>query len=411
MKFYIKIFTFLFITLLVNISFSQNSLKVVTYNIQGMRPGTDPTTRIQYIIENFKTLDPDIIGLQEINATSSADNQAIVIANALSNHFGIPYYYYYQKTHDAWNNQFKEYVGIISKYPFEEQGYLNLTPGIFPRKVIWGLFDTPIGKINFFNTHLSYYSALVNEKEIEEVQNFVSTKLAIQGNNNAIIVGDFNATPDTPSYSKMINANYTDTYIAINPNSDGFTAPYPNPTIRIDYIFVTFYSDLVVVDSYLIMDQPISQDFYCSDHLGILTTFSPIDSDGDGIQDVNDNCPNDHNPDQEDSDNDGIGNVCDPYPLVVDEEFSATLNFSLSQNFPNPFNPSTKISFQLAEAGFTSLKVFDTSGKEVTEIVNENYHPGKYKVELNGSDLTNGIYFYRLSQGNNSIIKKMLLVK
>lgn len=376
MKFYIKIFTFLFITLLVNISFSQNSLKVVTYNIQGMRPGTDPTTRIQYIIENFKTLDPDIIGLQEINATSSADNQAIIIANALSNHFGIPYYYYYQKTHDAWNNQFKEYVGIISKYPFDEQGYLNLTPGIFPRKVVWGLFDTPIGKINFFNTHLSYYSAWINEKEIEEIQNFISTKLAIQGNNNAIVVGDFNASPDTPSYSKMTNANYTDTYIAINPNSDGFTVESPYPTRRIDYIFVTSYSDLVIDDSYIIMDQPISQDFYCSDHLGILTTFSN--------------------------------------PLIsIEDEVTSQIpkNFKLLQNYPNPFNPSTTISFQLAEAGFFSLNVFDTSGKEVTEIVNENYHPGEYKVEFDGSELTNGIYFYRLSQGNNSIIKKMLLVK
>lgn len=312
MKFYIKIFTFLFITLLVNISFSQNSLKVVTYNIQGMRPGTNPATRIQHIIENFKTLDPDIIGLQEINEDKigdNSDNQVIVIANALSNHFNIPYYYYYKKTYDAWNNQFKEYVGIISKHPFEEQGYMDLTPGIFPRKVVWGLFDTPIGKINFFNTHLSYYSAWVNEKEIDEILNFAGAKMAIQSNNNAIITGDFNATPDTPSYLKMINGNYTDSYLFINPNSNGYTASYPGTSIRIDYIFMNSFSDLIIDDSYLIMKQPISQNFYCSDHLGIMTTFS------------------------------------NPTFVDIEEETEIPMNFSLSQNYPNPFNPTTTIKY------------------------------------------------------------------
>ncbi len=374
----LKIFTSLLFSIIINFSFAQNQLKVATYNIQGMRPGSNPATRIQHIIELFKTIDPDIVGLQEINATSLVDNQAIVIANALSNHFGMPYYYYYQKTHNAWDNQFKEYVGIVSKYEFKEQGYLDLTPGMyFPRKVVWGLFDTSIGSINFFNTHLDYSSAWVNEKEIDELLNYAFSKMAPQNNYNGIIVGDFNATPDTPSYLKMMNANYTDTYKFIHPNWDGFTAPYPNPTIRIDYIFVPSFSNLVTEDSYLFGDQPISSSFYCSDHLGILTTFS--------------------NP---------------TYVEVEDDNDNDYSNsFSLFQNYPNPFNPITTIKYIVSKSGYIELVIYDISGNEITKLVDAEQQPGYYQVEFDGSDLNNGIYFYKLTFGEKILTKKMLLLK
>ncbi len=378
MNIYNNIFIFLLIIFNLSTLFAQNSLKVATYNIQGMRPGTEPATRIQHIINKFIELDPDIIGLQEINEDKSgdnSDNQAIVIANALNNHFNIPYYYYYQKTHDAWDNQFKEYVGIVSKYAFEEQNYLDLQPGIFPRKVVWGLFDTPLGKINFFNTHLSYYSAWVNEKEINEMLNYAFSIMAPQNNYNGIIVGDFNATPDTPSYTKMINANYSDTYLTIHPNTNGFTAPYPGQSIRIDYIFLNNNSNFSINESYLFGDQPISQNFYCSDHLGILTTFS------------------------------------NPTYVEIMEEVTIPTTFSLSQNYPNPFNPRTTIQYEISEIGDVSIIVYDILGNEVIELVNSEQQPGEYQIKFYGSDLSNGIYFYQLETESFIQTKKMLLIK
>jgi len=122
MKKYIKISIFLLLLFNLNILFAQNSLKVATYNIQGMRPGTEPETRILHIIENFKTLNPDIIGLQEVcemKNTSDPQNQAGTISNALSNHFGIEYYVYQKKATDqAWWGSFKQFDAIISKFPF-----------------------------------------------------------------------------------------------------------------------------------------------------------------------------------------------------------------------------------------------------------------------------------------------------
>jgi len=90
-------------------------------------------------------------------------------------------------------------------------------------------------------------------------------------------------------------------------------------------------------------------------------------------------------------------------------------SFDLSQNYPNPFNPSTKIRFSipanLSNAGLTTLKVFDVLGNEVATLVNENLSNGTYEVDFNASGLSSGVYFYSIKTGNNSISKKMMLVK
>ena len=95
------------------------------------------------------------------------------------------------------------------------------------------------------------------------------------------------------------------------------------------------------------------------------------------------------------------------------ENNNATIpqEFSLSQNYPNPFNPSTKISFTLPSSSNVSLKVFNTLGQEVSELVNENLQPGKYSVDFNASKLSNGIYFYKLASDNFVQVKKMILIK
>ena len=70
---------------------------------------------------------------------------------------------------------------------------------------------------------------------------------------------------------------------------------------------------------------------------------------------------------------------------------------SLNQNYPNPFNPSTSIKYSIPNRNQVTLKVFDVLGSEVATLVNKEQPQGNYEVEFNGSDLTSGIYFYRLS--------------
>jgi len=86
-------------------------------------------------------------------------------------------------------------------------------------------------------------------------------------------------------------------------------------------------------------------------------------------------------------------------------------SFNLAQNFPNPFNPVTSISYRLSSAGIVSIKVYSILGKEVTSLVNEYKPAGSYRVEFNGSDLASGVYLYRMQAGEYSTVRKMTLVK
>ncbi len=85
--------------------------------------------------------------------------------------------------------------------------------------------------------------------------------------------------------------------------------------------------------------------------------------------------------------------------------------FSLEQNYPNPFNPITNIKFQIAKSGNVKLIVFDILGKEVATLVNESLQPGTYETTFDASNLTSGIYFYRLQTDKFVETKKMSLIK
>jgi len=86
-------------------------------------------------------------------------------------------------------------------------------------------------------------------------------------------------------------------------------------------------------------------------------------------------------------------------------------SFYLNQNYPNPFNPVTKIDFSIKEAGFTSLIVYDLTGKKVADLVNENLYAGLYSYEFNAVNLSSGVYIYTLKSGDFSQSKKFVLIK
>ncbi len=85
--------------------------------------------------------------------------------------------------------------------------------------------------------------------------------------------------------------------------------------------------------------------------------------------------------------------------------------FLLNQNYPNPFNPSTIISYQLPTNGFVTLELFDILGRQVKTLVNERQTAGTHSVTFNASNLSSGVYFYRLTAGSYVQTKKLMLIK
>ncbi len=96
---------------------------------------------------------------------------------------------------------------------------------------------------------------------------------------------------------------------------------------------------------------------------------------------------------------------------AVDDEVPMVNEFKLSQNFPNPFNPTTNIQFEIPENSFVTLSVFDMMGHEVAKLVDDYRGAGSYNVTLDGSNLASGIYFYKLQTDKFSQTMKMVLSK
>lgn len=90
--------------------------------------------------------------------------------------------------------------------------------------------------------------------------------------------------------------------------------------------------------------------------------------------------------------------------------------FCLEQNYPNPFNPETNLQFRISEYGFIILKIYNLTGQEVKTLVNARLTPGSYKVKwdgtnTNGQPVASGVYFYRLTAGKHTRVRKMLLLR
>jgi hypothetical protein len=91
----------------------------------------------------------------------------------------------------------------------------------------------------------------------------------------------------------------------------------------------------------------------------------------------------------------------------------------LYQNYPNPFNPSTKIKFSIplsplserGAGGFMTLKIYDLLGREVATLVNQPLQPRTYEVTWDGTNYPSGVYFYRLTAGDYSNTKKLVILK
>jgi hypothetical protein len=85
--------------------------------------------------------------------------------------------------------------------------------------------------------------------------------------------------------------------------------------------------------------------------------------------------------------------------------------FALEQNYPNPFNPATEIGYRIPEAGLVTLVVYDILGREVATLVNDIREPGQYSVTWDAAGSASGTYFYRMTAGDFTATKRLMLLR
>jgi len=98
-------------------------------------------------------------------------------------------------------------------------------------------------------------------------------------------------------------------------------------------------------------------------------------------------------------------------PVSVAENPETPAEFKLYQNYPNPFNPTTDIRFEMGDVGFVTLRVYDLLGREVATLVNEKLSPGIYTRQWDATAFPSGVYYYRLSTGNDVQTRKLVLLR
>ncbi len=108
---------------------------------------------------------------------------------------------------------------------------------------------------------------------------------------------------------------------------------------------------------------------------------------------------------------DDIGVLIYTIPTSSGDDAVSVTKFELEQNYPNPFNPATSIQYAIGSKQFVSIKVYDVLGNEVADLLNEEKPVGNYQINFDASNLSSGIYYYRLISGSFTDTKKMILLK
>ncbi len=107
----------------------------------------------------------------------------------------------------------------------------------------------------------------------------------------------------------------------------------------------------------------------------------------------------------------GLTRFLDDAPNRVEEDTAHPIMFRLLRNYPNPFNPSTTITFTLPAGDYATLTIYNIAGQKVRKLLGDTMPAGRHAVAFNGSGLASGIYFYRLTAGGRTGIGRMLLVR
>jgi len=99
------------------------------------------------------------------------------------------------------------------------------------------------------------------------------------------------------------------------------------------------------------------------------------------------------------------------YSGEIEVNITLPLEYSISQNYPNPFNPASTIRYTIPQTDFVKISIYNILGNEIKVLVNEEKDPGDYEISFDAREIASGVYFYKISTGKFSQIKKMIVMK
>ncbi len=407
----------------VNLSYSQDTLKIASYNLlnySGNNASKDPLFR--------KTIDymqPDILAVCEILSQSA-------VTNFLNNVMNVT-------TPDKYS------AGIFIDGPDTDNAiyYDKLKFNFISNTVI----STTLRNINLFTlVHISTRDTVKifdvhlkasnttedQQRRLQEVNALRNVSNSFRTGEEFIVVGDFNIySANEPAYQRLLqpdvnaDGHFLDMFLMPGNWNQSTYSEYHTQSTRTRAIGdggatggLDDRFDMILNSTGITQEGKIKY---------IPGSFVAVGNDGNHYNDSINQRPNTSVPD---SIADALYYTSDHLPVYAKYKFDQNPisississeipeDFKLSQNYPNPFNPDTRIDFDIPDMrsfgeqnARVTLRVFDILGNEVETLVDENLSEGKYSVDFNASGLTSGTYFYRLTAGKFSFTRKLTLVK
>ena len=409
---------FLFI-LKSNDIYSQDTVKVMTYNLLNYNGSVVKDNSFRKIV---KYSNPDILVAEEVISQSAVNN---MLGNVMN--FYTPGLYSagtFFNGYDTDNAIFFKSSKFTFLYNFVIQTTLR-TINLF------GLVHNQTGNtIKLLAVHLKASNSTSDQQQrLSEVNALRSFTNSLPNGDEFAVLGDFNIYTSTePAYQRLLQTEVGSEGHFIDPLNLSGTwnqfayAPFHTQSSRIRALSDSGSTgglddrfDMILNSKGMTEEGGIKY---------IPGSLKPLGNDGNHYNDSINQRPNTSVPD---SIADAIYYGSDHLPVTALYKFEKTGSvtiisnlipekFNVYQNYPNPFNPSTKIKFDIPSGlnGSNSkvrLSVYNSLGKEIAELVNENLGAGSYETEFDASDFSSGVYFYKIETDNFSQTKSMFLIK
>lgn len=396
---------------LTGVSYAQ--VKIVSYNLLGY-PGSDTTTRNPYFRTVISSLDPDILVVQEITSQSGVDGHLSNVMNVGRTDYN---------------------AGTFVNGPDTDNGiYYKSTKFIFlsntaVRTALRDINEFKLVHIQtkdtlrIYSVHLKASSGSANEiLRAAEVDSLRKVTNALPQGSNFIVCGDFNIySSNELAYQKLLE---------ITSGTDGkfndpltLTGTWNNPS------YAQYHTQSPRVRSFGGgatggMDDRFDMMLYSNgvkNPGGITYVANSLVAYGNDGNHYNDSINRPPNTAVSMTIANALHYTSDHLPVYSMFTFETTTSianasdvvtdYSLHQNYPNPWNPTTKISFQVPKTSFVTIKVFSILGKEIRTLVSKEMNPGTYEIGFNGTSLPGGVYFYRMTTEEFTATRRMILVK